>query len=147
MLQLTKIKQIKENNKWLFFQMLISLLPQKNLLNVKSTGAYAHRGEYLDSSSILANLIHHFTLWKKHVTKHGLLLLELHGLNIELTQNNNSSTPTVAYEATHGYSDQYIVEYDCFLECANASGLKQIEKYSKEFPNKEIITISINLFR
>ncbi len=113
----------------------------------KSTGAYAYKGKYLGSRRIASNLIHHFQLWKNYINKHGLLLLELHGLNLTLAQKNTSSTPTIAYEATHGYSDQYIVEYHFFLECAKIAGLKKIDRYSKVFPNEKITTISINLFK
>ena len=113
----------------------------------QSTGAYAYKGKYLNSNSIASNLIQHFKLWKKHISKHGLLLLELHGLNLALCKKNISRTPTIAYEATHGYSDQYIVEYDFFLRCANIAGLEKIDKYSQVFPNKEITTISLNIFK
>ena len=75
------------------------------------------------------------------------MLLELHGLDLQLAQKNISLTPTIAYESTHGYSDQYIVEYDFFLKCAIAAGLEKIDKYSKVFPNPEIITISLNIFK
>ena len=112
-----------------------------------STGAYAHQGRYLNSEDIALNLINHFKLWKRHISKHGLLLLELHGLKLELSQKNISLTPTIAYESTHGYSDQYIVEYDFFLKCASIAGLEKIDKYSKVFPSKEITTISLNIFR
>ena len=113
----------------------------------KSTGAYSYKGRYLNSENIASNLIGHFKLWKNHISKHGLLLLELHGLDLQLAQRNISLTPTIAYESTHGYSDQYIVEYDFFLKCAIAAGLEKIDKYSKVFPNPEIITISLNIFK
>ena len=115
--------------------------------NFKSTGAYSYKGRYLNSENIALNLINHFQLWKDHISKHGLLLLELHGLDLQLSQENISLTPTIAYESTHGYSDQYIVEYDFFLKCAMTAGLEKIDKYSKVFPSKEITTISLNIFK
>ena len=47
----------------------------------------------------------------------------------------------------HGYSDQFIVEYEIFLQCAQLAGLNKISKYSKVFPNEELATISLNIFR
>ena len=60
---------------------------------------------------------------------------------------NKFKTPTIAYEATHGYSDQFIVEYDIFLKCAKAAGMKRIKQYSEVFPNDNLTTISINVFK
>ena len=58
-------------------------------------------------------------------------MLELHGLDPAICAENKFKTPTIAYEATHGYSDQFIVEYDVFLKCAKAAGLKKDNIYSK----------------
>ena len=119
----------------------------ENKIDIKSMCAYAYNGEYLTPDDITSNLINHFSSWKKYINKHGLLLLELHGLNPELSRKNKSQTPTIAYEATHGYSDQFIVEYEIFLKCAQFAGLKKVEKHSKVFPNEELITISLNIFK
>ena len=119
----------------------------KKSQNLTSSCAYSHKGEYLNSSKITSNLIYHFDLWKPHIKKHGLILLELHGLSLALSQKNKILTPTVAYESTHGYSDQYIVEYDIFLECAKIAGLDIIKKYTKVYPNDKLVTVSLNLFR
>lgn len=108
--------------------------------------AFSYKGKYIASNQIKFDLISHFKSWKKYILKHGLLLLELHGLN-KFNKIDFATTPSVAYEATHGYSDQYIVEYDVFLECAEAAGLSIIKKYSKVFPNENLVTISINIFK
>ena len=76
-----------------------------------------------------------------------MILLELHGIDPAISTLNKCSTPTIAYEATHGYSDQFIVEYEVFLRCAQVAGLDKIEKYSKVFPSDELVTISLNIFK
>ena len=114
---------------------------------LESSCAYAFKGSYLTSKDVILNLIDHFTSWKKYIHKHGLLILELHGLNTDLSVVNKSNTPTIAYEATHGYSDQYIVEYEVFLECAKKAGLEQLKDYSKLFPSEKLASISLNLFK
>ena len=113
----------------------------------KSMCAYSYKGRYLSSDDVTSNLVNHFSLWKSYINKHGLLLLELHGLDPSLCSLNKCSTPTVAYEATHGYSDQFIVEYEIFLKCAQIAGLEKMEKYSKVFPNNQLTTISLNIFK
>lgn len=116
-------------------------------INYSTKCAYAYKGEHISSNEIISNLIHHFSQWKDHISKHGLLLLELHGIDPHLSASNKSMTPTIAYEATHGYSDQFILEHEVFLECAKSAGLNIVKKYSKCFPTKELATISLNIFK
>ena len=116
-------------------------------INYSTKCAYAYRGEHISSNQIISNLIHHFNQWKDHISKHGLLLLELHGLDPKLSASNKSMTPTIAYEATHGYSDQFILEHEVFLKCAKSAGLEIIDKHSKVFPSEELTTISLNIFK
>ncbi len=108
--------------------------------------AFSHKGNFINSSQVKYDLVSHFKTWSQYIDKHGLLLLELHGVN---THNDYTfaKTPSVAYEATHGYSDQYIVEYKVFLECAKEAGLSKIEKYTRVFPDNELAMISINIFK
>ena len=56
-------------------------------------------------------------------------------------------TSSTAYESTHGYSDQYIVNLECFLNLANQAGLKSATEYELRFPDNELSNISINLFK
>ena len=120
---------------------------KKDSINLKSMCSYSYKGKYLSSEDITSNLINHFSLWKRYINKHGLLLLELHGMAPSLSTLNKSYTPTIAYEATHGYSDQFIVEYDVFMKCTQIAELVKIEEYSKVFPTDELVTISLNLFK
>ena len=76
----------------------------------------------------------------------GLLILELHTLPPELAAANLEKTPAVAYDGTHGYSDQYLVEVPVFLECAREAGLQTDPRYQGRFPASELATVSINLF-
>ena len=50
-----------------------------------------------------------------------------------------------AYMATHGFSDQFIIEYEIYKECINLAGLDIDKEYEKIFPNSETEMISINL--
>ena len=85
--------------------------------------------------------------FKLHVDIHGLHVLELLCLDPNVIAKNLGLTGSTAYESTHGYSDQYIVNIECFLKLAKKSGLNPIEKYQLKFPDNELGNISINLFK
>jgi hypothetical protein len=55
-------------------------------------------------------------------------------------------TPAVAYDGTHGFSDQYLVELPIFLESARQAGLHTDARYQARFPPTELATVSINFF-
>ena len=103
------------------------------------------KGKIITKNELLNNLIEHFTKWKKYIYKHGLIILELHTVNAKRTANNQSKLLSCSYDATHGYSDQYLVEYDTFIKCANLANM-QLYFESELFPNNENPTISINYF-
>ena len=91
------------------------------------------------------SLIEHFKKWKPHINKFGLILLELHTINPLLCSKNIGKTVATAYDATHGYSNQYIIEYEEFIDAGIIAGLKFEQKFEFNFPSKELTTVSINL--
>ena len=111
----------------------------------KTNNAFCWRGEKIDSQDIQTNLVDHFKKWKKYISKYGLLALELHSIKIEDISKNIGKAPITAYIATHGFSDQFIIEYNVYRECINKAGLSLNEAYEKNFPNNQIKMISINL--
>ena len=92
------------------------------------------------------SLIEHFLKWKPFINKYGLILLELHTINPKLCKLNIGKTLATAYDATHGYSNQYIIEYEDFIDAAKLAGLKNNSSFEYNFPNEQLITVSINLF-
>ncbi|CAM1370962.1 class I SAM-dependent methyltransferase [Tenacibaculum xiamenense] len=119
----------------------------KNMSLSKSTGAYAYRGKRLDNNLVIESLKQHFTKWKPYIDKFGLLLIELHTSDPKLVSQNLGKTAATAYDATHGYSDQYIIELDEYMEAMESIGLLPDEKAFKKFPNSDLATVSINLFK
>ena len=120
----------------------------KNVKNkCDSTGAFAYRGRWIPNTELKQNLIEHFESWFKYVRKYGLLILELHTINPEKISRNLGSTATTAYDSTHGYSDQYIVEVKTMLEAASEAGLKSINKHRINFPSNNLANVSINLLK
>ncbi len=112
-----------------------------------STGAYAFRGRRISNADVEDNLREHFQKWAPYVSQFGLLVIELHTINANITCKNLGRTAATAYDATHGFSDQYIVEIDVFNKIAAEAELFPVEKHFSKFPNSELATVSINLLR
>lgn len=55
-------------------------------------------------------------------------------------------TLAVPYDATHGFSDQYLVEPQVFLACAREAGFVADERFQAQFPPSELATVSVNFF-
>lgn len=112
-----------------------------------STGAFANRGKRINNAEVEDNLLEHLKKWSPFVKKFGLLLIELHTIAPELTASNLGRTAATAYDATHGFSDQYIVEIDVLHKIAEEAGLFSDSKVFTKFPNSNIATVSVNLLK
>ena len=113
----------------------------------KSSGAFAYEGQRISNNLVEDSLLEHLKKWEPFVKKFGLLIIELHTIPAALTAANLGATGATAYDATHGYSDQYILEEPVFKSVAAEAGLFPVQTYSRKFPNSELATVSINLFR
>lgn len=120
---------------------------QSHTLISQSSGAYASCGKRLSNNDVEASLLEHLQRWKPFVEKFGLLIIELHTIAPELTAQNLGKTAATAYDATHGFSDQYILETDVFRTIAAQSGLEPDDNHFAKFPNSELATVSINLLK
>lgn len=112
-----------------------------------STGAFAFRGKRISNNLVEDNLLEHLQKWSPYVRKFGLLLIELHTIDPKLTANNLGKTPATAYDATHGFSDQYIVEIEVFNKIAAEAGLFPDPSVFRRFPDADTATVSINLLK
>jgi len=123
--------------------------PAENIHLRKSTssGAYVFEGKRLDNNLVSESLKQHIKKWKPYVQKFGLLLIELHTVKPELIAKNIGKTAATAYDLTHGYSDQYILEVDEFEKILQEAGLTSEEYGIRKFPNSDLATVSIGLFK
>ena len=112
-----------------------------------TSGAFACLGEEIAADELEENLVRHLRRWAPYIGPFGLLVLELHTLPPALTAANLERTPAVAYDGTHGFSDQYLVELPVFLNCAREAGLRADDFYQASFPPSELATVSLNYFR
>ena len=92
-------------------------------------------------------MLEHLEKWKPYVEKFGLLIIELHTINPALTAQNIGKTAATAYDATHGYSDQFILEVDVFNRVSEEAGLFPDDRFFTKFPNSDIATVSVNLLK
>ncbi len=109
-----------------------------------STGAFSYRGKRLNNNDVERNLKDHFAKWARHIEKFGLIVIELHTIPPDITSRNIGKTSATAYDATHGFSDQYILEIDSFLKVIKEVGLQSDATYFSKFPDSELATVSIN---
>jgi hypothetical protein len=116
----------------------------KGVRSARSTGAFAHLGQEILPDELEENLVRHLRRWAPYVGRFGLIVLELHTLPPELTSANLEKTPAVAYDGTHGFSDQYLVEVPLFLDCIREAGLHVDKRYQTKFPPSELATVTIN---
>lgn len=112
-----------------------------------STGAYAFEGKRLNNNQVSESLKQHFSKWKPYIKKFGLLLIELHTVKPELVAENIGRIAATAYDVTHGFSDQYILEVDEFMDVLNDVGLHSEKETFRKFPNSDLATVSVNLFK
>ena len=118
---------------------------EENKFTHTSTGAFVNRGKLLNNKDVEQSLIEHFKKWKPYIEKFHLLLIELHTLNPDLVSVNLGKTPCTAYDVTHGFSDQYIVEIEVFNKAVERAGLNIDKNHHYKFPTSELSTVSINL--
>ncbi len=123
--------------------------PPKNILkrSSSSTGAYVSNGKHLNNNLVESSLKEHLEKWKPYVEKFGLLIIELHTVPPKLIAENLGKTAATAYDATHGYSDQYILEVGVFNNVAKEAGLHPDDRYATKFPDNDLATVSINLLK
>jgi SAM-dependent methyltransferase len=122
--------------------------PQISSLRVSSsTGAYAYEGKRINNNLVAESLKEHIGKWAPYVAKFGLLLIELHTVKPKLIAQNLGISAATAYDLTHGYSDQYILEIEEFLSVIQETGLIPDMSKFKKFPNSNCATVSISLLK
>ena len=117
-------------------------------ITTKSTSAFCTNdtNKIFEPIIFKLSLIEHFQKWKPFISKYGLILLELHTINPKKCSLNIGKTLATAYDATHGFSNQYIIEYEDFIDSATIAGLNNNQAFEYNFPNDKLTTVSINLF-
>ena len=113
----------------------------------RSTGAFSHRGKRITNNAIEQNLVDHFKKWAPLVQRFGLLVLELHTIPPKMAALNIGNTNVTAYDGTHGYSDQYILEQEVYLDAAREAGLHPDPRFQACYPDSDLATVTVNLLK
>ncbi len=88
-----------------------------------STGPFVTRdGFRIGRSEIECNLVELFEDWKPFVQRHGMVVIEAHTVDPRFTCLTAGRNIITCMEATHGYSGQYLMEYDAFLRAVSEAG-------------------------
>ena len=88
----------------------------------------------------------HSLYFEANTFLHGLLVIELHTMDPAEAAERHGRVPATAYDATHGFSDQYIVEVPVFDAMAAEVGLRKVEAVSRTFPSALPATVSLRYF-
>jgi hypothetical protein len=120
---------------------------QRSSTDQTTSGAYSRGGKYIAPAAVYQDLVEHMRSWTPFVANHGLLVLELHCLNPELSNQSLGRVASPAYEAIHGYSDQYILEHETYLRAIQQAGLIPIAAHSRIFPSNALPVISLHHFK
>ena len=81
-------------------------------------------GSLIRSRDMECNLIELFENWAPLTKKHGMVVIEAHTVDPELVSNHVGQNIITCIDATHGYSNQYLIESEVFERAAQAAGYK-----------------------
>ncbi|MFC4057190.1 methyltransferase domain-containing protein [Planomonospora corallina] len=111
-----------------------------------STGAYvAPDGRALSAAEVEADLVAHFRRWVPHVGRHGLVVLEGHCVPPHVTRRHLGALHSVAFDAYHGLSHQYPMEYPAYMRCLRLAGLQPVSHLERRYPTtRPFVAVSLN---
>nr|ACG63826.1 SxtA [Microseira wollei] len=105
------------------------------------------QGELIPPHVMVQSLVEHLERWSQVVTKHGLMILEVHCLAPRVVYQFLDKTENLHFDAFQGFSQQYLVESDVFLMSAAEVGLFPKLELSKRYPKTFPLTrITLNYF-
>jgi len=114
-----------------------------------SSGAYADdNGNPIRNDYLEQNLVEHFRKWVPFLHKHGLIVIEAHNVDPRIASEYNGKTHATAFDTYHGYSNQYPLDFEAFMQLAEEAGLRAISYQQSLYPSRlPFVAISINRFK
>ncbi len=83
-------------------------------------------GNLVPRASLEYNLIEFFQSWIPWTQRHGMVVIEAHTIDPALVSTHIGYSVVPALEATHGYSNQYLMEREAFERIAAAAGCETL---------------------
>jgi SAM-dependent methyltransferase len=111
-----------------------------------STGIYMDKGGApIDDDDVERDLVAHLRRWARHVSRHGMVVLEAHCNDPEIVARHLGSMHGLAFDAHQAYSKQYPIEHSAFLECCRLAGLQPVGEAELRYPGmRPFVAISLN---
>ncbi len=97
-----------------------------NFEPVSKTVYVSTDGSIIRPREFECNLVEFFEGWRDLTKKHGMVVIEAHTVDPELVYPKLGQNIVTCMDATHGYSCQYLTEYDTFLRAAQSAGYKSL---------------------
>jgi hypothetical protein len=111
---------------------------------IESEGSFAAAdGSLIAARDLVANLVEHLRDWSPLARRHGLLVIEAHANRPAVTARMVGRSIGTAVDATHGFSNQYLVESGVFTQAASRAGLdSRVHRDLRKTPDGEsVLTI------
>jgi len=114
----------------------------------RSSGAYVDEaGEPISNHLLEQELVVFLRRWAPYVARHGMVVLEAHCLDPRVAANHVGEVHHVVFDTYHGFSSQYPIDFEAFMEAAQAAGFEPVMYQQKRYPSrKPFVSIGINHF-
>ncbi len=105
------------------------------------------QGNLIPPHIMVQSLVEHLERWFRIVTKHSLIILEVHSLEAQVINKFLDRTENLHFDACQAFSRQHLVEADVFLMAAAEVGLFAKVEFSKQYPKTfPFSRITLNCF-
>ncbi|GET41661.1 GNAT family N-acetyltransferase [Microseira wollei] len=105
------------------------------------------QGNLIPPHVTVQSLVEHLERWARIVTKHELIILEVHSTEAQTVNKFLDKSENLHFDAYHAFSMQHLVEADVFLMAAAEVGLFPKFEFSKRYPKTFPFTrITLNCF-
>lgn len=116
---------------------------------LEPTGAYVdENGDEISGRVLRQNLVGFLQEWAKYADPHGLIILEAHCVDPDTASRHIGDTHNIVFDTYHGFSHQYPVDFEIFMDCASDAGLYSVIYQQQRYPSrKPFVSISANHFK
>ncbi|MFB8795997.1 MAG: SDR family NAD(P)-dependent oxidoreductase [Microcoleus sp.] len=105
------------------------------------------QGNLIPPHIMVQSLVEHLERWSRIVTKHSLIILEVHSLEPQVINKFLDKSENLHFDAYQAFSRQHLVEADVFLMAAAEAGLFPKVEFSKQYPKTfPFSRITLNCF-
>ena len=113
-----------------------------------STGAFVDdAGQPIANRLVELDLIASLANWTPYIRRHGIVILEAHSVDPEVAARNLGELHSLAFDAYHGFSLQYPLDFGAFMDAAAISGLEASPLRRTRYPsNRPFVSVGSHHF-